>query len=403
VPQFLPFRGIRYAHDVPLEAVCAPPYDVIESEERAALQARDPRNSIRLILPDTYEGAAAQLRTWLGDGALVVDDAPSFSAYRMTFRDANGASRQTVGVIGALGLEPPDGSILPHERTLPKAKSDRLELLRATRANLDPIWGLSLASGLSGLVDPGHAAPAASAYDDDGVLHELFPVTAPDVVAAIAAAVGSQAVVLADGHHRYETAGNYSAERAAAGISDPAAAAIMALVVELAPDQLWVQAIHRMITGIGDLDLRAALAPWFDVSAQGPNTPDGVVKLESAMDQMGALGLVDRDGFALLVPRPELEQELAAFPGAVRDIDSARFDAGIRGVLGAAELSYRHDAAAVAAHVAKGTCDAGVLLRAVTVDQIRAAAAAGIRMPEKTTFFAPKPRTGMVLRSLDLG
>jgi uncharacterized protein (DUF1015 family) len=403
VPQFLPFRGIRYAHDVPLEAVCAPPYDVIETEERAALQARDPRNSIRLILPDSYDGAAAQLRAWLDDGTLVVDDVPSFSTYRMTFRDASGTARQTVGVIGALALEPTGGSILPHERTLPKAKSDRLELLRATAANLDPIWGLSLAVGLSDLVDPGDAVPAAAAHDDGGVLHELFPVTAPEVIAAVEAAVGSEALVLADGHHRYETAANYSAERATAGAADPAAAAIMTLVVELAPDQLWVQAIHRMITGIADLDLRAALAPWFDVSAQGPNTPDGVVNLESAMRRMGGLGLVDRDGLALLVPRPELEQELAAFPEAVRDIDSARFDAGIRGVLGAAELAYRHDAAAVAAHVAKGTCDAGVLLRAVTVDQIRAAAAAGVRMPEKTTFFAPKPRTGMVFRSFDLG
>src|SRR5262249_33833621 len=124
---------------------------------------------------------------------------------------------------------------------------------------------------------------------------------------------------------------------------------------------------------------------------------------ERAMHERGSLGLVDHDGLALLAPRAALAARVAAaWPEAVRDIDAARFDAGLVPALQGTDVSYRHDALTVASFVAKGTADAAVLLRPVTVDQIRAAAMAGVRMPEKTTFFAPKPRTGMVFRSLDV-
>ncbi len=384
-----------------LDPVCAPPYDVIEPEERAALLARDPHNSVRLILPDTYDGAAATLRAWQDEGVLGPDATPSFSVYRMTFTDETGRTRQTTGVIGALALEGLGTAILPHERTLPKAKTDRLELLRTTRANTDPIWGLSLATGLSGLLGT-DAEPLATARDDDGGVHELFRLEAADRVDAIARAVASASLVLADGHHRFETASTYAAERDADDVEDPGAHSIMALVVELAPDELWVQPIHRMITGVDARTLRAGLAACFDVRPAGTNVPEAVAALEHDMVRTGALGLVDTDGLALLVPRPELGDRLNDLPKSIRDVDAARFDVGVLPALGDAEVTYRHDAAATAAHVDKGTVDAAILLRAVTVDQIRAAADAGVRMPQKTTFFAPKPRTGMVFRSLDL-
>jgi uncharacterized protein (DUF1015 family) len=401
VPQFLPFRGIRYVRGGVLDPVCAPPYDVIEPEERAALLALDPHNSVRLILPDTYDEAAATLRAWQDVGVLGADDTPSFSVYRMTFTDDTGRVRQTTGVIGALALSGLGTEILPHERTLPKAKSDRLELLRVTRANTDPIWGLSLAPGLSALLATG-AEPFATARDGDGVVHELFRLEAPDRVRAIADAVASAALVLADGHHRFETASTYAAERDDAGVDDPGAASIMTLVVELAPDELWVQPIHRMVRGVEADGLRARLAGPFEVRPAGPNVPEGVATLEREMRSEGALGLVDGDGLALLVPGPALGDLLRELPESIRDVDAARFDVGVLPALGDAEVTYRHDAAATAAHVDKGTVDAAILLRAVTVDQIRAAAHAGVRMPQKTTFFAPKPRTGMVFRSLDL-
>ena len=152
VPDFVPFRALRFASSrgKDLTPVCSPPYDVIEPEDRAALMAADPHNAVRLILPDRYEHAAELLQRWQDDGVLQADRDPTFSVYRMTFTGDHGEPVTTTGVIGALALDP--DAVMPHERTLPKAKSDRLELLRATRANLEPIWGLSLAAGLTELL-----------------------------------------------------------------------------------------------------------------------------------------------------------------------------------------------------------------------------------------------------------
>jgi uncharacterized protein (DUF1015 family) len=400
VPEFLPFPGIRY-RTTDISAVSAPPYDVIEPDARATLMARDPYNSVRLILPDSYEAAATALAQWRADGVLVIDDEPTFSVYRMEFTGDDGRPQHTTGVIGALGLDNEHGGVMPHERTLPKAKSDRLELLRATRANLDPIWGLSLATGLSLLLGHVTGDPFATATDEEGFHHSLWRVTDPARIATVAEMVAMERLVLADGHHRFETAGNYRAERRAAGIDDPGADAIMALVVELAPGELCVRAIHRLLTGVGAVDLRAALSGPFMVHAAGPNVPEGVAALEVAMRDGGSLGLVDREGLALLMPTGELEARMAALPAELRDVDSARFDAAVLPAVPGVGLAYRNDAAAVAAEVEKGNADAAVLLRPVSVETIRAAAAADLRMPEKTTFFAPKPRTGMVFRSLD--
>ena len=418
VARFRPFRGIRYplapaGETADLSAVSAPPYDVIDEDERAFLEARDPHNAVRLILPrdeagggDRYDAAAARLRTWERSGVLATDAAARLYRYRMTFTDDRGGSRTTDGVLGALGLPDPDGAddgrgVLPHERTMPKAKSDRLALLRATRANLDPIWGLSLTEGLSALVAAA-TTRIAEATDPQGVHHELFALDDPDAVAAVTEAVDRTPVVLADGHHRFETACNYRAEQRAAGRDDPAAGEIMALVVELAEDQLSVGPIHRLLRGTAGTDLAAALAGTCVVESIGANTPEHVAELERRMHRDGGLGLVEPSGLALLRPRPELvEPRLAELPPEVRTVDSARFEVAVRPVAPAAELTYRDDGPAVAALVEKGAVDAAVLLRPVTVEQIRAAAFAGVRMPEKTTFFQPKPRTGFVFRGLD--
>jgi len=404
VPDLLPFTAIRYVGTgIPndISDVCSPPYDVVDADQRAALAARDPHNVVRLVLPDSYAAAAATFARWQREGVLAADPAPGFTVYRMEFTDADGRPAHTTGVIGALRLDDDGQAAQPHERTLPKAKSDRLELLRATRANLEPIWGLSLATGLGALLEPG-GPPLAVATDDDGVRHSVWALTAPDRIAAVRDAVGGRTLVLADGHHRYETSRNYRRERAAGGRPDPGADAIMTLVVELAADELSVHAIHRLLHGVAGVDLRAALTDTFTVEDAGAPTADGVAALERAMVRDRALGLVEPGGLALLRPRPELEARLGAEAPELRDVDSARFDHGVRAALPGVELGYRNDAAAVAAVVAKGDADAAVLLRPVGVDAIRAAAAAGVLMPEKTTYFAPKPRSGAVFRSLDL-
>ena len=239
---------------------------------------------------------------------------------------------------------------MPHERTLPKAKSDRLELLRATRANLDPIWGLSLATGLSTLLAQAHAdrpdAPVATATDEDGFHHSLWRITDPERMEAIRAAVAGARLVLADGHHRFETATTYRAERRAAGVDDPGADGIMTLVVELAPGQL-VRASDPPPARLASAG--STCAPRWPARSgstrPAPNAPEGVAALEVAMRESGGLGLVDRDGLALLLPDGGARRPAwTRFPEELRDVDSARFDAGVLPAVPGVSLAYRNDA-----------------------------------------------------------
>ena len=402
MPDFLPFRGTRYRDLPDASRVVAPPYDVIDEEDRSRLEAIDPHNAVRLILPradpptDPYEHAANLLRGWLTAGILAPDPEPAFYGYRMQFTDAADQPRRTIGVIGALVLPIGDGDVFGHERTLPKARSDRLALLRATRTNLDPIWGLSLASDLNAVLDTA-APPTTIAIDSAGTRHELTLITDPETLARLRAAVASAPLVLADGHHRFETACTYRDDHP----DDRGAQAIMTFVVGLDEELLDVRAIHRLVHGAPH-DLRARLGEIVNVDDAGSNTPEGVRALTIRMTERGALGLVDRDGLALLTPTSAgLDRISRDVPGELRDVDSARFDTLVRPAVGDAELSYRDDALTVASMVDKGAADLAVLLRPVTVPQIRAAAFARLRMPEKTSYFSPKPRTGMVFRRLD--
>ncbi len=400
VPRFEPFAGLRYSpsHIRSLDDVVCPPYDVISETQRQALEARSPSNIVRLELPhedgpsgsgDRYERARDLLDAWRDGGILHRDPAPCFYGYRMSYTDPAGRPASTLGVIGALGLEPPGEGILPHEETTPKAKTDRLDLIRATRANLSPIWGLSPGTGLSShIVAPSH--PVERTTDEDGIAHELWPISDPDSVAAIRAAVESQPVLIADGHHRFETALNYRAERTSAGTAGTDDEAVMALVVELTDTQLTVQAIHRLLVGLpADFDLPGALSRWFDVTPTGP--VDRTI-LER-MDDAEALAVLTGDGVWLARPRQAVAE------AATHDLDSSRLDVA-RAELPSHQVVYQHGWDNCAAAVAGRTATAAVLLRPATVRQIAAISRGGVRMPPKTTFFWPKPRTGMVVREL---
>ena len=258
MPRFEAFRGLRYQPEMaPLAQVIAPPYDVISSTERVHLASRHPANAVLVELPeadlsggrDRYAVATDLFYRWLNEGILAADPEPCLYPYRMT----DTAGRATTGVIGLLGLADPgeESDILPHEQTLPKPKSDRLDLLRATRANLSPIWGLSMADGVTATFDPTDDEPVGDAYDDDGVRHQLWVLSDPDAIAAVTAAISRAPVVLADGHHRYSTAQTYQAEARAANGNEPGPHdLVLALVVELSEDQLTVGAIHRTISGL---------------------------------------------------------------------------------------------------------------------------------------------------------
>jgi uncharacterized protein (DUF1015 family) len=409
VADFSPFAGIRYqGPTAELAALVAPPYDVVDDDQRAALEAAHEHNSVRLILPqddrtegDRYERAAGTFVRWIESGVLARDPAPRFYVYRMEFADPHGARRHTRGVIGALTLpEAGQDDVLPHERTLPKAKSDRLALLRAMRVNVDPIWALSLGSGLTASLDD--ARPLAACVDADGVRHELAALDDADAIAAVSGIVASAPLVLADGHHRFETACNYRNELRQQGVEPGGAAAIMTFVVELVDDELCIEPIHRLVDLPRATDVRARLSDAFEIRDAGANTPEGVGALEDAMRAERALGLVDGHRLALAIPRAAVRAvALAAEHPAVAATDAAVIEAMVVPRLPDASWDYRHDAHGVAALVEKANASAAILCSPVSVAQTRSAAVDRARMPQKTTFFWPKPRTGMVFRSLD--
>ncbi|HEY7947258.1 MAG TPA: DUF1015 domain-containing protein [Acidimicrobiales bacterium] len=395
MPRFEPFAGLRYDPSIPLEKVIAPPYDIVGPEERARLAGRHLANAIHVELPvedprtglDRYQSAARYLARWLEEGVLQRDGAPAFYAYRMT--EPSGAT--SIGVIGALVCDPEGREILPHEQTMPKDTTDRLDLLRACHANLSPIWGLSLTAGLSKIFEPG-GAPAAEATDDDGVGHALWVLDDRAVIDAITAAVAESPVVIADGHHRYQTALTYRAERRAA-LGDAAGDydAVMALVVELSDEQLSVGPIHRTLSGLPDgLDVAATFGEWFDTVHVGPAEES----LVDAVADSEALALVTTDGVWLLTPREE------TYTAAGSDLDSSLIALVVDAIPGA-QVTYHHDWHTAVASVNADEADAAVLIRPVTVAQIGEWAHAHKRMPPKSTYFHPKPRTGMVFRPVE--
>lgn len=397
MPRFEPFRGTRYAEHLSGSDVTCPPYDVISPVDRAALVARHEANAVLVELPeadgDRYEAAAATLDGWLSDGTLVTDDEPSFYVHRMGFRDEAGRQRQTVGLIGAMELATPGvGDVLPHERTTPKAKTDRLDLLRATRTNVSPVWGLSMAQDMSALCDVTNP-PVARATDADGVHHRLYRVDQRGAIETISEAVGAQPIVIADGHHRYQTGLNYQQEQRDAGAATGAHDLIMTLVVELVEEQLSVRAIHRLISGLPpDFDLLGALEPHFEVVGEA----DVDAPVLDRMVADGAVCLV-RPGQSGVLLRPHP----ATVEAADFDLDSSRLEVALRDLPQAHEVTYQHGWDHVVAAVEKGEAQAGVLIRPATVSQILEVGRTRTLMPPKTTFFYPKPVTGLVMRRLD--
>ena len=393
MPRFEPFRALRYAPGTDLDAVVAPPYDVLSATDVDELAARDDHNIVHVDVPrgdDRYRRAGDRVRTWIAEGVLVADDEPTFTLYRMRFTDAAGTRRDLVGVVGGLEVVGVGaGGVLPHERTTPKASTDRLDLTRATEANLSPIWGLSLSTGLTALLDePGEPVGAVSV---DGVEHVVERVTDRQRIEAIREHVGRDDVLIADGHHRYGISRTYRDEvRASSGRDDTPAEATLAFVGELVAEQLSIEAIHRLYSGLDASELSDALATSFELSPAPPPSPAVLAE----MVVRGALVLVGPDAAQWLTPRR------GAFDG-VRSIDGAWLEHALRQTT--AEVTYQHGVTEVVEAVTSGAAAAAVLIRPVSIEEIERTAREGLLMPPKSTFFTPKLRTGLVERDLTTG
>lgn len=384
MPRFLPFAALRYADVAALSRLIAPPYDVLSDADLDHYLALDEHNITHVDVPrggdDPYAAAAVILAGWRRDGVLVTDDQPSFTLYRLSFTDETGRQREIVGVLG--GLEVVDagaGGVLPHERTTPKASTDRLDLTRATQANLSPVWGLSLATGLAGLLaEPGE--PVGEVVDD-GVTHRVERVTDPERVAAISAAIGTDDVLIADGHHRYGISRTYRDEvRAATGRDDTPAEETLTFVSELVADQLSIAAIHRLYDR-----MYAEFSHTFQLTDMDRPTPQTL----AAMVDEGFLVLYTRDRTYRLDPIPGAFHEIRPLDGA-----------WLEHTLGDVPVTYQHGLAETMAAVDDGRAEAAVLIRPVSVAEIERTAREGLLMPPKSTFFTPKLKTGFVLRDV---
>jgi uncharacterized protein (DUF1015 family) len=393
VPRFTPFPALRYC-DPQIDDLIAPPYDVLSAADLDELGGRSRWNITHVDVPresagpERYDAAAATLRDWIDAGVMSYDEAPTFTIYRMRFTDASGTARDIAGVLG--GLEVVDegaGGVLPHERVTPKASTDRLDLTRATKANLSPVWGLSLAGGLTALLaEPGEHVASVTV---DGVEHVVERVSDPERIEAIATLIGSDDVLIADGHHRYGISRTYRDEaRAANGDRPNPADDTLAFVNELVADQLSVEAIHRLYHDVTLDELVAALDTCFERIDAG--TPDESTL--ATMDAEGVLCLVTGDGAAQwLRPRPGAFDDVRSLDGAwlehaLTDVDHS--------------VTYQHGVDLVVGAVGSGAATAAVLIRPVSVAEIERTAREGALMPPKSTFFSPKLRTGLVVRSL---
>ncbi len=393
MPRFTPFAALRYRDRV-IDDLIAPPYDVLSDADLDELGGRSIHNITHIDVPreaegpDRYDQAADTLQAWIEASVLVADETPTYTIYRMRFTDATGTDRDIVGVLG--GLEVVDegaGGVLPHERVTPKASTDRLDLTRSTGANLSPVWGLSLAPGLTALLaEP--AEPIASVAVD-GVEHIVERVTDPQRIEAIGALLGADDVLIADGHHRYGISRTYRDERREATGSDAGAAEeTLAFVSELVADQLSVEAIHRLYHDTTWDELVEALDRYFERRDAGPISA-------------GTLAAMDRDGVMCLVGPNGAGQWLAPRPGAfdgVRALDGLWLETALADL--AHRVSYQHGVDLVVDAVRSGAAVAAVLIRPVSVAEIERTAREGLLMPPKSTFFTPKLRTGLVIRSV---
>jgi uncharacterized protein (DUF1015 family) len=389
MPAIAPFLAIRYAPGSDLQQVIAPPYDVLSPGDVADLASRDPHNIVHIDVPtggeDRYDVAARTLAEWLDAGVLVRDDQPSLTIYRMTFTDATGADRTIVGVL--CGLEVVDldaGGVLPHERITPKAVTDRLDLTRATATNLSPVWGLSLASGLTAaLAEPGEPVGEMVA---DGVVHSVERITDHARIAAIAAVVAADDVLIADGHHRYSISRSYRDEvRAATGSHDTEAEFTLTFINELVADQLSIEAIHRVYTDICIDELRVDLSASFVIEPAPAPRP----QLLADMVELGRLVLVGPDTTEWLIPKPGVFDDIRALDGACLEHALA----GSRAV-----VNYQHGLRETLGRVAAKDVNAAILIRPTSLAEIQRTAREGLLMPPKSTFFTPKLRTGLVIR-----
>jgi uncharacterized protein (DUF1015 family) len=406
-----PLRTLRYepAAVGSLAEVIAPPYDVIDDAMRAELAARSPYNVVHVDLPESYDGAAATMRDWRSSGVLVQEDEPAVWALRQDYTAPDGAGRIRTGFFARVRVdEYGPGRIRPHERTHPGPKEDRLRLTRATRTNLSPIFALFPDSdGIAerAMTDITGEEPFATVDGDT-----LWRSSDPNLIAELQMALADAELLIADGHHRYETARVYADEVGGEGDHRY----VLMLLCALSDPGLLVFPTHRLLTGLKDdtekqVAIRDVLRGNFEID----ELPDTSQLEPPAEDGRVAFGYMDsffkRPFRVTLKDQSIADRALPGLPEPYRRLDTAVLEALVlRGALKMSEddishlrgLQYSKDLDDAVEAVESGRADAGFFMRATPVEQVREVAATGESMPPKSTYFYPKVPTGLVFNPL---
>ncbi|HXD66763.1 MAG TPA: DUF1015 domain-containing protein [Solirubrobacteraceae bacterium] len=412
-----PIRALRYDLDRTggLQNVVAPPYDVIDESQRVALEERSPYNVVRIDLPqggeDRYDRAAALLEQWRADGAVVLDESPALWTLSQDYVGPDGQQRTRHGVFARVRVEEyGPGRIRPHERTHPGPREDRLRLTRATKANLSPIF--SLFSDPSGAVADalGRAAGStawAQTTDDDGTVNRLGRVDDTAAIAAVQEVLAGTELLIADGHHRYETARVYAEE---IGGDGPHRYVLMCLVALQDPG-LTVFPTHRLVRGLRPDQhetLANALRRDFDIERL-----DDTAALAPASSDSVRIGYIDahfKRPFMLTLRDPAIAD--AALPERAepyRRLDTAVLEALVlKGALAMTDedidhlegLGYARDFDQALELVQTAEYDAAFFMAPTPVERVQEVAAVGESMPPKSTYFFPKVPTGLLFNPL---
>ncbi len=397
-----------------LADVVAPPYDVIDPTRRAELLARSPFNVVEIDLPiapegdDPYEHADETLEEWTLLGIFTADREPALWALTQEYDAPDGSRRTRRGLLCRVRVTPyGPGLVRPHERTQPGPKADRLRLTEATRHNLSPIFSLHEGDAWRHLEGYTRAEPWAEATDDDGTTHRVWRIGDAEAHRAVAAELAESELLIADGHHRYETARTYADQ---IGGDGPHRYTLMALV-SLADPGLTVFGYHRLLSNLGAPPAQQAVREALRANFEVDEVP--LEELDPAGEEgVGVFGYVDahhRQGYRLRLKDPAaLETTIPDASPAFRRLDAAILETIVlRGALGMSVddieakrgIAYTASAERALASLDEGT-HAAFLMRPTPVDQVREVAAAGETMPPKSTYFFPKLLTGIVFNPL---
>jgi uncharacterized protein (DUF1015 family) len=417
-----PLKALRYNLEKTggLQPVVAPPYDVIDAELKAKLQAQSPYNAVTIDLPealpnhgDRYAQAAATLSEWIKDQIVVADDEDAIWPLEQDYTGPDGQPRTRKGFLARVRVEEyGPGKVRPHERTHPGPKVDRLNLTRATKANLSPIFAL--------YSDPDHVAtdainkaiagqtPFGTQTDLDGTVNRLYRVTDPETINAVQQVAKTSELLIADGHHRYETARVYAEE---IGPQDGPHQYLLTCLVALEDPGLTVFPTHRLLNKLSQQQreaLRDALRANFtleQLDSTAELTPPANEEL-----QLGYLDSQHKTPYRLQLTNKQLVDELLAdHAPAYRNLDTAVLEALIlKHTLGYTDdqidhldgLWYARDDDDAVQLVLNGDYEAAFFMAPIPVARIHEVAAAGESMPPKSTYFYPKVPTGLLFNPL---